>query len=87
MPPLLHSPQYLGLVILPVIMAGALFTPAASLAFGLLASLAAMRLGGQAFAWPLFAIPALDPVWSGEKTAKEVLPDLQKQIEDLMKAE
>ncbi len=31
--------------------------------------------------------PALDPVWSGEKTAKEVLPDLQKQIEDLMKAE
>ena len=59
MPPLLHSPQYLGLVILPVIMAGALFTPAASLACGLLASLAAMRLGGQAFAWPLFAIPAL----------------------------
>ncbi len=75
MPPLLHSPQYLVLVILPVIMAGALFTPAASLACGLLASLAAMRLGGQAFAWPLFAIPALAGVaaWLGFRPLHGIL--------------
>ena len=31
--------------------------------------------------------PSLDPVWLGEKQAKEVLPALQTQIEDLLKAE
>ena len=31
--------------------------------------------------------PALDPLWLGERTAKEILPELQKQIEELMAAE